>query len=485
MSALQNLEPQKAFAFFEEMCQIPHGSGNEKGLSDYLVAFAEVRGLVAIQDAAHNVIIKKDGTRGYESAPPVILQGHIDMVCEKNNDTVHDFMKDPIKLHIDGDFIKTEGTTMGADNCATIAMALAILDADDIPHPPLEVVCTSGEEVGMIGAAALDYSALNAKRIMNLDSEEEGIFTVGCAGGMRATMTLPAEYESIKPGYVSAKVGLRGLFGGHSGGDIHLERGNANRLLGRLLHTLCGKADVYVGDFNGGAQDNAIPREADAVISYPESEAAVVETAISELEKQFQNEYRVSDNGLSILFEKLSQTVTQAFTKETTHALLVAILLYPNGVLAKSLEMQGGTETSNNLGVVRSLEGAITLTGALRSSVVSRKYALLDQVKLLAELVSATVETRGDYPAWEFRAESPLRETAAALFEEMYGKKPEVVVVHGGLECGMFAENIENADIISFGPDIFDNHTPNERMSIPSFKRSWEYLLALLAKLNK
>ncbi len=480
---LGHLQPQKPFAFFEEICQIPHGSGNEQQISDYLMAFAQKRGLEAVQDAALNVCIKKPGSKGYENSPPVILQGHMDMVCEKNMDTVHDFKTDPLQLYIDGNDIKARGTTLGADNGIAVAMILAILDADDIAHPPLEAVITSAEEIGLLGAAAFDGQLLTGKRFINLDSEEEGVFVVSCAGGMRTTVTVPATFAEAPKGLVYNTLWVKGLQGGHSGLDITKERANANRLLARVLFELTELEGFVVAAMNGGAQDNAIPREAWAIVGYPEAALPQVDAVVKGFETIFKREYSQKDDGVILEQVSLEQEPAKVFTAETLRKAVAGILMHPNGVEATIPGMNGLPETSNNVGVVRTLDDGVQMTSALRSALTSKKILIKNQIALLAESLGASFDTYGDYPGWAYEAHSPLRDVFMNTYREMRGKEPVVEVLHAGLECGLFADKIEHADMISFGPNMADVHTPDERISITSIGRTWDFLLLALSKL--
>ncbi|MCL1991695.1 MAG: aminoacyl-histidine dipeptidase [Spirochaetes bacterium] len=484
---LDKFEPKGIFKFFEEISAIPRGSGNEKAACDYLLAFAKERGLFARQDEALNVIIKKDGTKGMEGAPAVIIQGHIDMVCEKNEGTAHDFEKDPIKLIVEGDTIKADGTTLGADNGVAVAYALALLDAADIAHPPLEVLLTSGEEVGLLGAGKIDGSLFSGKVLLNLDSSAEGVFTVSCAGGARADIELAAEYEPLPASHTVKLLKVKGLKGGHSGTDISKERANANRILGRALKTLCDRFDARFAGIKGGSKDNAIPREASAFIAFDAAKAGDVAACLTELARVFQNEYRLSDEGLEFFAEDCKADDCKAvFSKAFGERVCAVLLLLPYGVSAYSLVFDGLPETSLNIGVIdSSQEACVKITASLRSSVGTKKEMMADQIGCLAALAGAKVSFRGAYPAWEYNAASSVRETAAKVYRELFGKEATIKATHGGLECGILGEKIAGVDILSFGPNVFDLHTPQERMEISSFKRVWEYLQKLLAELGR
>ncbi len=480
---LENLEPQRVFYYFEEISKIPRGSGNEKEISDYLVNFAKSNKLEYIQDEVLNVIIKKPATNGYENSPAVIIQGHIDMVCEKNNDKVHDFLNEPIKLIIDGNYITADGTTLGADNGIAIAYSLALLEANDISHPPIEAVFTVDEEVGMNGAFALDASKLSGKLLINIDSEEEGKLLVSCAGGAKLNLHLPIKYENVNPEKNPFIIKVRGLKGGHSGMEINKQRANANKLLGRILSELYNNFDIDLANINGGLKDNAIPREADATIFIKKADEKNIKEILQELEKVYKNEFKNSDSGIKLTFAEADKS-QKIFTKETTNKIISVLILMPNGVQAMSLDIEGLVETSTNLGVVKTLDEEIIFSSAIRSSVGTKKEELKNQMKYLSELVQGNLTIKGEYPAWEYNENSKLREIFMKVYKNMYGKEAEIEAIHAGLECGLFAKKIENLDIISLGPDMQDVHTPDEKLNIQSTKRVWEYLKEVLKQLH-
>jgi len=482
---LENLEPKSAFKFFEEISDIPRGSGNEKGISDYLVAFAKARGLWSHQDRVLNVLIKKPGTKGLENAKAVILQGHMDMVCEKNAATVHDFENDPLKLVVDGDFLKAKGTTLGADNGSAVAMSLAILDSSDIPHPPLEVLITSGEEIGLLGAAEFDVGLLEGKLLLNMDSGGEGVFCVCCAGGARVDLCYEPDYCELPAGYAVKTLTVKGLKGGHSGIDITKERANSNRLLGRALRILQSKFAVQFTDINGGSKENAIPREAQAVIAFADAKGGELAAEVKQIEQTFRREYARHDEGLELCLEDCKENVKKVFTQSLCSKIVSALLMIPNGVQAMTLVFDGLPETSMNIGVVTTKEDAVVIASSVRSSVGSRKEMLIEQLRVVAEATGADVKMSGVYPAWEYNEKSVVREKAMKLFAEMFGREGVVEGTHGGLECGIFYDKIAGVDIVSFGPDIDEMHTPEERMGISSFKRVWDFLVKLLAELGK
>ncbi|QXM06939.1 aminoacyl-histidine dipeptidase [Crassaminicella indica] len=483
-NVLANLKPTSVFKYFEEISNIPRGSGNEKEISDYLVNFAKKHKLEVIQDEALNVIIKKKGTAGYENAPTVILQGHMDMVCEKNNDTIHDFEKDPIKLRIEGDMIYATDTTLGADDGIAIAYGLAILASDDIPHPPLEVLITTSEETGMDGAIALDPKNITGRFLINIDSEEEGFLLVSCAGGITARQILPIVWESPNKNDIAYEISIRGLHGGHSGSDIEKGRGNSNKLMGRFLNDLLNTFDYTIHKISGGSKNNAIPREADTIILINPKHASKLEEKINEWNNIFKNELKASDPEIYIDYKKLENTFEKAFSKETAKKAVQSLVLIPNGIQTMSMEIEGLVESSTNLGVVTTTDNEVIFESAVRSSIKSLKHNILDQSKLVADLLGCKFIASDDYPEWSYNPDSKLRPIFVDVYKKLYGKEPKVTAIHAGLECGLFKEKINDLDMISIGPDMFDVHTPNEHLSISSTERTWNYLLAVLKEIK-
>ena len=481
IETLKHLKSFEAINFFKEMNKIPRGSGNEKAVSDWLVKFAKDRNLEVIQDEALNVIIKKDASKGYEDAPTIILQGHMDMVCEKNQDTEHDFEKDPIDFIIEGDFIRANGTTLGADNGIAVAYALAILDSTDIAHPALEVLITTEEETGMGGALALNPEHLKGRILINIDSEEEGVLLVSCAGGVRARVVVPVEFEKANGSLKALEVKIRGLKGGHSGMEINKERGNSNKIMGRFLMDLNSVVDFKLASIKGGAKMNAIPREADAVILVKDEEISKVEAKIAEWSNIFKNELQGIDDELSLTCENTNDIV-QVFTDDTKQKVLRAVFMLPNGVQTMSMAVPGLVQSSTNLGVVTTTAEAVEMDSAIRSSVASLKKSIKDQMIVLAEILGASIELESDYPEWAYKADSKIREIFVNVYENTFGKKPEISAIHAGLECGLIGDKFNGElDQISFGPNMFDVHTPKEKVSISSVERMYDYLLNVLA----
>ena len=482
---LENYEPKAVWKFFEEISYIPRGSGNEKGISDYLVEFAKKRNLLVHQDETLNVIIKKSGSSGYENAPKVIIQGHIDMVCEKDKETVHDFEKDPLKLIVEGDYIKACGTTLGADDGIAVALALALLDSSEIAHPPIEALFTTGEEMGLIGANALDGKLLEGRMLINIDSEEEGVFTVSCAGGVRADLVWDVEYVNVEQNHKALNLKIQGLQGGHSGTQIQKERANANRLIGRALRILESKYGILFTGISGGSKDNAIPREAEAIIVFESCKMDEIAEEVKAINEVFESEFAITDEAVQIFLEEREKDreVKQVFTRELCRNIISALMLLPNGVQANSFNIEGLVETSSNIGILQMTDKEVIISSALRSSVPSRKEMLVEQIKIVGELTNARFGRRGDYPAWEYNKDSELREKAINVYTEMFGSKPKIDAIHAGLECGCFAERIDGVDMISMGSDLYDAHTPQERLSISSSRRTWEFLQKLLIEL--
>ncbi len=482
---LKDLKPYEVFGYFEEITRIPRGSGNEKGISDYLVSFAKENKLEVIQDEALNVIIKKPASAGCENAPTVILQGHIDMVNEKNAGTDHDFEKDPLQLRVVDDMIYASGTTLGADNGIAIAYALAVLSSENIEHPALEVVMTVEEETGMGGAAALDADNIKGRILMNIDSEEEGKLLISCAGGLRAQVSLPLIWEQADTDSISAAVRIRGLKGGHSGMEIDKGRGNANKIMARFLWNLSSTLEFRLSSLNGGSKMNAIPREMDAVILLRPEDVESVKSKAEEWNGILKNELRASDPGVRVESEILNEKAGKVFSKETTEKTIKLLYLIPNGVQSMSMDIPGLVESSTNAGVVTTGEKAVNIDSALRSSVRSLKYEILGRMKALSEILGAEMTVQSDYPEWQYNPDSKIRTLFERVYRDMYNASPEIIAIHAGLECGLFEEKFGEVDMISFGPNIYDVHTPDEHISISSVERTYDYLLRVLKELKK
>ncbi len=479
---IKQLEPKEVLSYFYDISQIPRGSGNEKAISDYLYNFGKGLGFETIQDDVLNIIIKKPGTKGYENSPCVIIQGHMDMVCEKNKDTVHDFLKDPIDLYVDGDFLRARGTTLGADNGIAVAMAMAILASKDLEHPPIEVLMTPEEETGMTGAFNLDPKNIDGKLLINIDSEEEGALLVSCAGGAMNKVTLPIyRISPRKDDFYS--IFITGLKGGHSGMDINKERGNANKLIGRLLNSLRKEVDFDLYSINGGSKNNAITRESEAILGVSKDDKDKLKEIVAKWELIFKNELRASDPDIVIRFQSAIAPL-DVLSLDSKNKAIDLLYLFPYGVNSTSVEIKDLVVSSSNLGVLMTNKDNITIQGAIRSSVSTLKYEIISKIEALANLVGAVSENMSDYPAWSYNADSKLREKMVLVYENMYGKKPHIVAIHAGVECGLFGDKIEGLDMISLGPNVTGAHTPTEALSISSTKRVWEYLIEVLKALK-
>ena len=478
MSILSHLEPKSVFRFFDEITQIPHGSGNIDRISDYLVDFAKDRNLFYIQDDVKNVIIVKEASKGYEEEPAVIIQGHMDMVAVKKPDCSIDMRSQGLQVAVDGDYIYAQGTSLGGDDGIAVAYALALLDADDIKHPRLEVVITVDEETGMDGARAIDLSMLQGKRLLNIDSEEEGILLTSCAGGARVKCELQTVVSKTEGTLLEIELG--GLLGGHSGAEIHKERGNSNCLMGRVLYGLTQENAIGLVSLEGGLADNAIPRRTKAVVVTSNDTVDYVQTYIKNIEQDLKTELSGKDDDIYLTCMRFAKQEVVCTTKEDTKRVAALLTAMPNGVQAMSTDMPGLVETSLNLGILEYEDGKLLAEFSVRSSVESAKHALIDKMRAITSLAGGKTEVSGDYPGWKYRKDSPLREKMIAVYEKMYGETPKIEAIHAGLECGILGSKIEDLDCISFGPDMKDIHTTEEVLSISSTQRVWQYLLQVL-----
>lgn len=477
MSVLKELKPEKVFYYFEEICKIPHGSFNVRKISDYCVQFATMRNLWVTQDQALNVIIRKPGTKGYENSETVILQGHLDMVCEKTKDSDHDFEKDGLKLIVEDGYLTAKDTTLGGDDGIAVAMILAILDSNDLEHPPLEAVFTTDEEVGMGGARELDIHSLTGNMLINIDSEEEGILTAGCAGGYRFDAMLPIDYEKVT-GRCTLTVTIGGLTGGHSGMEINKQRGNAHALMGRLLNHLRQNLDIRLTDISGGSKDNVIAMEDTAGISIPSGDKETCIQMIRKMEKTWKDEFGSDEPGLVI--DITDNTADEMFTKDATTRVIDYLSAMPNGIICFERQIENQVETSLNAGIVKTQDSQVVVSHLVRSSMESKKAELGERLHTLTKLVGGKGKIRDEYPAWSYRKDSRLQGIMSDVYKEMYGRKPEIMTCHAGLECGLFVGKRPELDCVSFGPDLMDVHSVNEKMSIESVRRTYEYLLEVL-----
>lgn len=478
MGVLEGLEPIPVFHFFEEICKIPHGSGNETAISDYLKQFAKERGLFCIQDEWKNIIIVKEAAPGKEAEETLILQGHMDMVAVKEPGCTVDMEKEPLRLTVNGDLISAEGTSLGGDDGIAVAYILALLDAKEIPHPRLEAVLTVGEEVGMDGAREIDLSVLKGRRMLNLDNEEEGVLLTSCAGGLRADCKLPVTWEKRSGSVLHIRV--TGLQGGHSGSEIIKEGGNSNCLMGRVLNALIRETSASLLSMEGGLADNAIPRQTDACIIIEEEEKEKCLAVLHDMEEAFKQELAVKDPGVRVVAEEEGERTADCLRTESMKKAVSYLLAMPNGIQAMSADVEGLVETSLNLGMMKLTTEHLRLTYAVRSSLESGKEAVRSRLSSISELAGARMEVHGEYPGWAYRKDSPLRDKMIRVYEKLYGQKPQVQAIHAGLECGLFAGKLPGLDCISYGPDMKGIHTTEEVLSISSVQRVWEYLLEIL-----
>ena len=474
---LESLAPERVFHYFEKICSIPHGSGNTDKIRAFCVNFAAEHGLEHTFDKHNNVLIRKKASRGYENHPPVILQGHMDMVCEKTPDCPIDFSKDGLRLKLDGDNLSAEGTTLGADNGIAVAMILAVLEDDSLSHPPLEAVFTTDEETGMYGAHGFDTAKLSGHTFINLDSEEDTALTVGCAGGAKAHIDLPLATEANEAPCV--KISLSGLLGGHSGILIGEGRQNADKLLGALLDRLSSFRLISI---SGGFKDNAIPNAAECVIA-----TTVSLSELKALAAKFVEENRVSaDSGLTVTVSAAEAHVA-ALDSNSTEKIVAFLTRIPFGVQSMSKQIPGLVQSSLNLGIMNisreNEKSVFQAVVSVRSSVSAEKQKMLDDLQSLAVSLGADFAAHGHYPAWEYKENSRLRDIMVAVYEKQYGKKPISEVTHAGLDCGLFAGKIKDFDAVSAGPNMWDVHTVNEHLSVSSTKRTYIYLCNVLKEL--
>ena len=481
MRKLEGLKPERVFYYFEEICKIPHGSGNTEAISKYLQDFAAEHKLECKSDEIGNVIIYKPGSAGHEQAAPVIIQGHMDMVAEKTPGSAHDFTKDGLDLGVDGDMIFAKDTTLGGDDGIAVAYCLAVLEASDMVHPPLEVVITTDEEVGMLGAAVLDYSALKGRRLINIDSEEEGVFCVGCAGGLSGICSIPVQY--MEASGMKYTLTITGLKGGHSGICIANGLVNANCMMGRILHSLSGRTEFFISELEGGLKDNAIPRESRAVLLMDESQEAAVREWLDKTQADLRHEYLGTDEGITLTLGKEGAATEPVLHPVSMEKVLFFLVQMPDGITKRSGSIPGLVETSMNLGILRLTPDALEASGSLRSAVESGKDALAERLEYLTEFLGGSFKREGMYPAWEYKADSPLRDLMVETYTELFGKEPVVEMIHAGLECGLFYERIPGIDCISFGPQMHNVHTVSERLSVSSAERMWNFLTEVLKKL--
>ena len=476
----EDLKPQGVFHYFAEICKVPRPAKKEEKIIAYLQAFGKKHNLETLTDEVGNVLIKKPATPGMENRKTIVLQSHVDMVCEKNNDVQHDFLNDPIETEIDGEWLKAKGTTLGADNGIGVATELAILADDTIAHGPLECLFTIDEETGLTGAFALKEGFMNGDILLNLDSEDEGELFIGCAGGIDTVAQFAYQEVDVPAGYFCCKVQVKGLKGGHSGGDIHLGRGNANKILNRFLSQTLKKYDMYLCEIDGGNLRNAIAREAHAVIALPEADKHAVRADLNIFAAEVQAEYNVTDPDLQLLMESEAPRA-KAIDKDTTKRLLQAIYAVPHGVYAMSQDIPGLVETSTNMASVKMKPGnIIRIETSQRSSTASSKRDMNTMVRTVFEMAGAEVSSGEGYPGWKPNPHSEILEIATASYKRLFGVDAKVKAIHAGLECGLFLDKYPTLDMISFGPTLQGVHSPDERMLIPTVQKFWDHLLDIL-----
>ena len=475
---LAGLEPKAVFGYFEKICSIPHGSKNTKMISDYLVEFAKEQGLKYIQDNANNVILFQEGTCGMEDHEPVILQGHMDMVCEKDADCPIDMAVEGLDVTHDGVSVFAKGTTLGADNGIALAYAMALMADKSIPHPPLEVIVTVDEEIGMLGADVIDLSMLKGRKLINLDSEDEGIFTVSCAGGCRATITLPVERRAVYGPCI--RLSVDGLQGGHSGAEIHKNRANANKVMGEFMNRIQNLMPLCLTSLSGGSKDNAIPRSCQATLVAMGIHLDRINDIAQALQDEIREKY--DEPEATVQAFDVDALGGNSLSTESTANVIALLCACPNGVQAMSQDIPGLVQTSLNLGIAK-LGDRFSATFSVRSSVNTEKLELLNQLKELCRFHNGTYSEMGDYPAWEYKKDSDLRDTMVKVYADMFGKEPQVMAIHAGLECGLLGEKIPGLDCVSVGPQMHDIHTSREKLEIGSTERTWKYLLEVLKNL--
>ena len=472
---LAGLQPAAVFGYFEEICGIPHGSGNTKMISDYLVNFAKEHDIRYIQDELNNVILFGEGTCGMENHWPVILQGHMDMVCEKDEDCTIDMATEGLDVTHDGQWVFAKGTTLGGDDGIAVAYGLALLADKTIPHPPIELIITVDEETGLEGAHGIDLSELHGKTLINLDSEEEGIFTVSCAGGGSATISLPAPRRAVYGPCI--RLVVDNLQGGHSGAEIHKNRTNANKVMGEFMSRIQKLMPLCLTSIVGGSKDNVITRTCQATLVAMGTNLERINDIAAELQAEIREKYEEPEATVQAF--DVDALGGNSMSTEDTAKVIGLLCAAPYGVQKWSEDMPGLVQTSLNLGVVK-LGETFNATFSVRSSVNAEKVELLEKLKALAEMFGGTYDLHGQYPAWEYKKESYVRDTMVKVYQNMYGKDPQVLAIHAGLECGLLSEKIENLDCISIGPDMQDIHTSREKLNIASVQRIWEFLQEVL-----
>ena len=482
MSAVASLNPQPLWQWFAQICAIPHPSKHEQALSQHIQAWARDKGLTLLEDKVGNLIIKKPATAGMENRKTVVIQAHLDMVPQKNADKVHDFTTDPIEAYVDGDWVKANGTTLGADNGIGMASALAILGSDEIKHGPLEVLLTVDEEAGMTGAFGVEPGMLDAEILINTDSEQEGEIYMGCAGGVDAEFTVPVSWQACAEGVTAFSLNVSGLKGGHSGVNIHLGRGNANKLLARYLTEQSAALNLSVAAFNGGSLRNAIPREASVTLTVPAAKVAKLQQQVTEFETLLKQELAAVEPALKL---SLSETTlpAQVMTPASQTMLLNLLNVCPNGVMRMSDDIEGVVETSLNMGVITTKDSSVQVLCLIRSLIDSGRSQVEGMLSSLAQLAGVQVKFSGAYPGWKPDPASPVMAIVKDTYQAIYHKEPVIMVIHAGLECGLFKKPYPDMDMVSIGPTIRFPHGPDEMVNITTVGQYWQLLLAVLERI--
>ena len=482
MSVLKGLEPVKVFEFFEYISSVPRGSGNTGKVADLCVRFAKDRGLKCYRDSLNNVVIYKEASKGYENAPTVVLQGHLDMVCEKKNGIDFDMAVTPIELAHDGKYVFAKGTTLGGDDGIAVAYALAILDSDEIKHPAIEAVFTTDEETGMDGARGLDGSVVSGRLLLNIDSEEEGVFTCGCAGGCRVDCRIPVKREKLSSDYKTYKISLKGLKGGHSGTEIDKQPASSNHILGRVLFELNEICDIRLISFAGGKFDNVISSATEAVIALKDDDISKVTEFINDYDSELKTEYGSINPLMKLEIIKdlsIDNEGVCALDKDSAQKVLASVYFPFQGVIEMDSELKDMVQTSQNMGVTCLKENEFHMGFLVRSSIDRQKDTAVNRISALVKMLGGSVELFGNYPGWKYAAESKLRDLCVKNYKKIFGKEPVVNSIHAGLECGILADKLKGLDVVSMGPDILDIHTPKERLDIASVERTWKLILGI------
>jgi len=480
---IEALEPKNVWKNFYAINQIPRCSGNEEEVGQYITDFAQRLGLMWKKDEVGNIVIAKPATPGMENRPACVIQGHLDMVCEKNKDTVHDFSKDPIKMLVDNGWVTADGTTLGADNGIAVAMGMALMEADDIPHPNLEFLFTVDEETGLTGANSLKNDFVQGRVLLNIDSEEEGALYIGCAGGQHTILRKHIDWVDRHDDYKTFLLKVSGLRGGHSGLNIHEGFGNAIKLLARVLYNLKDELHYHIAAFDGGSKHNAIPREAEAVIDIPADGVDTFKKMAGSFESIFKDELKFVDADVTVSVEE-QPAPAKVFSTEFRDELIGVLYAMPHGVIAMSHAVEGLVETSTNMAIIETKDDVVEMLTSQRSSVASSIIDIADTVSALGELGGFQIEQGGGYPAWAPNPDSALLKVCKEIYSGKYGSEPHVKAIHAGLECGIIGEKYDGMDMISFGPDIEGAHSPDERIRIESVQHVWEYLLEILKNIK-